>query len=160
MYGPKDGIYTISSFSCHFISDWDFTCKTKGPTEGASKLLKILLPKWSDEWKPHLDTSSSSSSSSSSTIDWMLLKTGIFLVVSHDSIRVRPSVGRLVGRSVGRSVRNAFFGGQRQDGERLLSCIQTWSNEIKSANLNQLFTQILRQELIARTWFFGYKIFF
>ena len=30
-----------------------------------------------------------------------------------------------VGRLVGRSVRNAFVGGQKQDGERLLSCIRT-----------------------------------
>ena len=41
-------------------------------------------------------------------------------------MRVCPSVGWLVGRSV----RNAFVGGQRQDGERLLSCIRTCFNEL------------------------------
>ena len=54
-----------------------------------------------------------------------------FLVVSHDSIRgcVRPSVCRSVRRSVrqsvGRSVGNAFVGGQRRAGERLISCVRT-----------------------------------
>ena len=57
--------------------------------------------------------------------------------MSHDSIRgcVRPSVRRSVGRSVGRSV-TSFSAGRNEDGERLISCIQTCYADNNVVNTN------------------------
>ena len=48
-----------------------------------------------------------------------------FLVVSHDSKRVCPSVCWSVGPSVRWSVGNAFVGGQRQASKQLILCKRT-----------------------------------